>query len=384
MQTAPSGQSSSQIQSQIGRSSSLLGALDAATNWQAFSVLAGTAVIASICAAVFGAVTAFLATKVAALGMLSGLITFIVVVGVALIGFNAAGILLADGVWGRTQRSVTAALLSSATTCHRWVGVLAAEFAFGLVYLLAITLVLFICKIPGIGPLLYAVVLPVGSILSGVVFFAMIYIAMPLAAPAVWANLTVKNVLLALYNIARMKLLNVVVMMILLGMLVTVSAGFVWAVIAIGAMTVVGLSAAILGISGGGISVVMNLFNGSGLDGYTYAMGFGIGLLVLIGATPGMLIGMKGLSIIFKEVFDPVALQSTQAAFDQKTADAAEKMRQKLEESKAANDANNIAVAPIAPVAPVAPAVTKPVCNKCGGIVDPEDAFCEHCGNKIK
>lgn len=367
------------LKQKLVNSSSLLEALDAPTKWQAFVLLSATSIASLIAMAVFGAVTAYLSMQSQYLGAFSAFITFVVVFSIALIGVNATGIMLADEVWGRQQRGIMDAILASVFSCHRLIALFFIELLLFMAFLVVLTFLLFLCKIPGIGPVLYAVVFPLGAISTGIVVFALLYIAIPLAYPAVWNGTGIKRSLVMLQEVARTRLLTAVVMMVLLGLLITFVVGFVWMILIIGTGTVVSLSTVVLGSSAGNMNNLMGmLMSGGGNDGYHYALGFGAAILALMGANPGILIGIKGSSIIYREVTADLSLEAAEAGMDrrmQELKDRAEQARQRA--------AASMAQAPAAPLTPL-PVVATPVCPACAEPIVPDDVFCGGCGHKLK
>lgn len=390
MQSTHTTTQPSSIKNQIGRSSSLLDALDAVSKWQPFALLAVTFLASLLLGAMFGAVAASLASTSGALAGVTGFIGFLVVMSVAIVGFNATGIWLSDSVWGRAQRSIMDAVMASVFTCHRLLAVLVLEFLLFLVFMLGLALVLFLCKIPGIGPLLYAFAMPLGVMASGVVLFALLYIAIPLAAPAIWNGTPILRTIVMLQSVARNRMLKAVVMMVLLGFLTLMVIGFVSAVLIFGSMVVASLSAAILGVGSMGMGSVMSVFTGGagyGVSGYAYAIGFGMACLVLVGSIPGVLIALKGTSIIYREVSEGLNLDDDERSLNNRMADI--KAR--------ADAARQQAQAPKAPHAPQAPQEStipkRPTevkstpalaCPGCQAAVTSDDLFCGECGHKLK
>jgi len=400
MSPTTTGGAAPDIKQHIGNSATLLGALDAASKWPAFLLLSATFILSVVCAALFGSVTAYLTTKSLWIGGVMGLITFLVVTGVAVVGVNATGILLSDDVWGRKERSIMDAVWASVFSCPRLLAVLLIEFLLFVAYLLVLTLLLFVCKIPGLGPLLYAFVMPVGVIATGLVFFSLVYIAIPLASPAVWNGYSVKHTLLMLQAIARKRLLTAVVMMVLLGLLAALAVGFVWGILGMGAVTVFSLSGIVLNVSGG-MDAIFGMFSmggglgGGGGSGYAYAMGFGGLVLMLVGANPGILIALKGTSIIYREVSAGISLDEDEKELNRRMDDIkarAEQARQQANSAmQQATKAAAEATAPTAPsapaaapVAPVAPAKVAMACPECKAPVTADDVFCGNCGHKLK
>lgn len=369
---------SSNMKAQIGRSSSLLDALDAVSKWQPSVLLSSTALLSIILAALFGAVTAFFAQKSGVLAGVTGLIGFVLVASVALIGLNATGIWLSDEVWGRKQRTLTDAVIASAFSVHRLLAVIVIEFLLFLVFMIALTLVFFICKIPGIGPVLYAVAMPLGVIASGVVLFGLIYIAIPLASPAIWNGTPIMRTILMLQAVARTRMLKAIIMMFLLGLMTMMVIGFVWAVLAIGAVVVASLSAIVLGVSGGGMMGIASMVMSGEGSGYAYAMGFGAAILLLIGANPGMLIALKGASIIYRDVSDGLSLDEAERAVNHRMAD----MKARAEAARAQAMAHTQTGAAQAPATP--PATSAMHCPSCQTPITTDDVFCGNCGHKLQ
>jgi hypothetical protein len=381
MPKATSGGATPSLKQQIGNSASLLEALEAASKWSAFLLLSATFILAVVSLALFGGITTFFAQRSQGLAAFSGLITFLVVTAVAMVGVNAAGMLLSDDVWGRRQRTVMDAILASAFSCHRLIAVFFIEFLLFLGFLLVLAFLLFLCKIPGIGPILFAIVFPVGSVAAGLVFFSLIYIAIPLASPAVWNGATVKHTLLMLQAVARKRLLTVVVMMVLLGLLTLFAVGFVWGILVFGISTVLSLSAAVLGVSAGGLSGIMVMFTGGGASGYAYATGFGGALLLLVGANPGLLIALKGTSIIYREVTAGLSLEEDEMALNRRIDEIKVRAEQVRQQANAA--AQHSASATRSAVA----SVTLPragTCQACNSPTTPDDIFCGVCGHRLK
>ena len=87
MQSTHTTTQPSSIKNQIGRSSSLLDALDAVSKWQPFALLAVTFLASLLLGAMFGAVAASLARTSGALAGVTGFIGFLVVMSVAIVGF---------------------------------------------------------------------------------------------------------------------------------------------------------------------------------------------------------------------------------------------------------------------------------------------------------
>lgn len=387
---------SSQLRSRLSESSSLLGALDAITRWKPFLLLILTFLACVVSAAVLGAITGALAQHSGALAAIMGFVTVLLVFAISLIGINATGIMLADDVWERPQRGIGDALLASLFTSHRLIIILLLEGLLFLLYMIVLAVLLFICKIPGIGPVLYAVVFPAGAILTGAILFALLYVAIPLAAPAVWNGATVMQAMAMLKEVARKKLLFVVIMTLLMGLLLLVVTGIIWGILLSGAGITLSLSAGILGVSAGGMGdmgSLLGMLSGAGMggSGHVWALGFGGAVLLLLGATPGMLVGIKGAAIIHRASVADLSLDAVEAELSQGMENIKKRAHEAKERAKAqaaAYQAAHQAAAPVvteeivaAPSAtPTAPA---PSCPACHAPINANDAFCGSCGHRL-
>lgn len=391
--TAPS------LHSKLADSRSLLGALDAITRWRPFAMLVLTFLTCMILLAVLGGLSAGMARHSGAVAGLLGIVTVLMVMGTALVGINAAGIMLSDDTWGRPQRTMVEALLTSLFTSHRLIAILLLQGLLFLLYLIAFAVVLYICSIPGIGPLLYAIVFPVGSVLTGIILFALLYVAIPLAAPAVWHGTTVMSALAMLTEVARQRLLFVVVMSLLLGLLLLLVTFIITAILASGTAITLAFSVPIIGTSMNGLDGLSEMLMraatgrmGGNMDsGYLWALGFGAATLFLLGVTPGMLVGMKGATIIHRAAIADLSLAETELAMQEKMKELKDRAQKAKEQAlkKAAEQAaqaqSQSSTASAAPAAtPSPPPAVALACPSCTKPIAPDDAFCGECGHKLK
>lgn len=382
---------SSELRNRLTESGSLLGALDAITRWRPFALLIMTFLACVVIAALFAGIGAGLARQSMGLVAFVGFVGMLLVAVTALIGVNGAGIMLSDDVWARPQRGIKAALLVSLFTSHRLVLILLLEGLILILYLLVLAVLLFLCKIPGVGPLLYAVIFPLGAILTGVVLFALVYVAIPLAAPAVWSGSTVINAVAMLKEVARHRLLFVVVMTILLGLLVMVVGGIIGGVVSSGSAMTLGISAGIVGASMD-ITAALGMFSGYGGQGsgYAWALGFGAATLFLVATTPVMLVGMKGAAIIHQAAVTGLSLAEAEEELMRGMDEVKKRAQEAKEQAKAQVAAAQAAATQAAantkaPSTEQAPAVApQPKCPGCGTDIGEADVFCGNCGHKLK
>lgn len=386
-----------EIRARLGDSASLLDALDAITHRSAFAVLAGTIVAFGLSFAILSGLSTLIGIKVAGwLGALLGFISVIACFGLLLVGSNAVGIMLMDEARGGQSRPAREALLVSLFTSHRVLAVALIEGLLFLAYLLAVGLLLLLCKIPGLGPLLYVAVFPVTALATGLVIFAMFYVALPMALPALWSGHGILATIGILAAVARQRLMYVVIVQILLGLLVFFLGALIGGVLTTGTSMILGFSALVLGAGsdlGGLMAMLMGMF--SGMDGggegsgHAWAMGVGFALLFLCGAVPPGLVAMRGLCTIFVNATAGLPIEAAEAKLRERLGEWQARARQ-AREAAMAKAAAAAAAAPTVPNAspPAAEPTPQPapaaVCAGCGQAVDADDMFCANCGQKQK
>ena len=394
---SPSVQSSvsSELRSKLNDSGTLLGALDAITRWRPFAFLVTAFVACGVISAVFGGAAAMLFQHSGVLSAIVGLLGTLVVGITALVGINAAGILLSDDVWERPQRGCKDALLVSLFTSHRLILILLLEGLLFLGYLIVLAILLFLCKIPGIGPLLYAIIFPVSAILTGVVLLGLVYVAIPLAAPAVWNGAGVMSALAMIKEVVRHRLLLVVVMTLLLGLLLFVVGGIIAIVVGGGSSMLVGLSATIIGASMDP-GVLFGVLSGYGRSGgsYSWALGFGMATLFLIATAPVILVGIKGAAIIQRAAVNGLSLAEAEEEIARKMNEMKKRTQEAREQVKsrtAAAQAQKQVSACSSPNTDSAAAQEMPqdplqpmTCPNCSAGIGESDVFCGSCGHKLK
>ena len=357
-----------QIRERLAGSATLLAALDAVRNRDAAILLAATFGVFALSMVGLGGVSAWLSVKSGAVGGLLFLFSALIWAAILLIGGTAAGIVLADEVWAREPRGIPAALSAAAAAAPRLLGVILLAGAVLIAWLMVLALALLLCKLPVVGPLLYAFVLPVGTLVTGLLVFTLGYLLLPLAAPCIWNGNSAAATLATLREVLRSRLPYVVVMFLLLGLLALIVAGIVGFVIFGGTGLTVSLSLAVVGFGGSFDSSLAGL--GGGAGSYGAAFGFGMTLLFLIGAMPSTLVGLKGAAIIHKEAIAGLAVDEA----------AADLQRQLEDVRRRAQEAKERALAPKPP--PPRPSVCPNAA--CGAPVGPDDTFCIACGEKLR
>lgn len=346
---------------------------------------------AGLMAAVFGrySVAAYL---------LGGLVALVL----AYTGLNAAGVLLMDQARGQPLRATLDALVYG-LVCIPKVIVLAIVIALATLGLyVVIAVLLFLCKIPWLGPVLFAVVFPLAVIVAGLTAFGLFY-AFALSICAVWDGASISGAIAKAVAILRARLVETVALSLIVGLLGSFVGAFVSGVLLFGFFPASALSAAILGgyDTGGMGSILAGM--GSMMGGYAIAGAVGAGVLWALAATLVLQVGVLGINLIYLRVSEGLDATATEQAIKarlddarrkagevaQKARDAAkeagERARAQAEQAAAKRAASTPeqppAPQPAAPPRAVAPAAA---CPKCAEPISADDLFCGNCGHKLK
>ena len=365
------------------RASTILGALEAVRNLHA-AVLVGLVFITT--ALVF-MLFAYLANASASImvAALGGLLVFLI----SVYGSSAIGYMLMTDAKGATPLSIAEALLLSLRTTHRWLAVMLLALLVFVLFALVLLLILVVCKIPFLGPVLYAVVLPVATLATAAFIAALYFVVMPLSFPAVWAGDTAMQAVAKLWAIVRQRLVQVVVLVLLLALLSLVIGGVI-ALFTLAALGIVGTLSAVLLPTGGGIGGLMSgMMMGAGREGAGYLIAGGIGsaiVFAIVTIVP-FLVLLRGYCLIYLEVIQGIDFSAAEAQLKSKMDDlqrqareAQERAREKMQAPAPASAPRETPAAPA--VGAAAPAAGK--CPQCGASVTADDAFCGGCGARLR
>ncbi|ASL42213.1 hypothetical protein bAD24_I01895 [Burkholderia sp. AD24] len=359
----------------------VLEAVDAARNTRAFALFLGCAISALIVAGLFLGIGATLASNGAfAIGALFSFVGWVTALIMAATGVSAAGKTLMDQIQQRAPLNTRDTLMAGLMTLPKLVGVFLIEIAVFIVFMIALAIVLFICKIPFLGPLLYTVVYPIASVIAGILWFTFAFIVNPLAAPAFWEGYGVRQALGVLglnrgaLNIGR--LLPPIVQQLVLLLVVGVVGFIASAILFSGSAFVAALGSGIIGFGSGVFSMMSGMglgmgglggLSGGGMSGYLLATMIGMGILAAVAYTFPLMVYLAGTCRIFLNL----------------TASSVGTTGPSLSEASAAP-------APLAPLpattfaTPDATAASTDAsaraCPQCGAPAEPTDAFCGECG----
>lgn len=251
----------------------LLRSGDALRNWRAMLTLAGAGVSALVL------MMASAVTGHAGVIFVGVLLAYAVVS----VGISASGVLLMDQALTLTPRRIRVALVDGARAAMRLFAILLIGLAGALVAVLAVALLVLICKIPGLGGVLYAVVLPASVLLLAFVY-AGLYFVFTLAGAAVWSGATLRQAISALVVVVTHRFVESAIGVLLLSLFMLLVGGVIGVFVSAGIGIVAGLSTGILDTT-----LIMldlsTLFEGGHAPAVAYGgmLGFGI-LLVVVGS----------------------------------------------------------------------------------------------------
>ena len=355
---------------------------------------------------------------------------------VAYLGVSAVGLTLMDQAQGLPSRPLLLAAWDSLFAALRVFAVALISAVIVLIFYILMALVLFICKIPGLGPVLYAVAFPVLVIVGGLLLFG-IGVAFTMICPAIWNGANIRGAVAMLWQIATKRTIELVISLVLLSLLLGLVSWILFAILGSGFFSVVGFSAAILDLSispnafdilgvlgGTSHGNAYNFANASDTVNYMKAAAFGSSVLTVLVISAVNAMVLLGLNLIYLKLSADLDPSETERLIGQRLEEARakaqslkEESQRRLEEAKeirrqqqeaaaaqaqaaaqaraeaeATAQAQAAAAPPVAPAAPVTPAAATPapsaqpsanLCPKCQTSIVPGDLFCGECGNKL-
>lgn len=171
---------------------------------------------------------------------------------VAFYGSNAAGLLLMDEARGRAPRDAFDALRDALLGAHRLLVALAVLLA-GYALLAGAIVGLFwlsrgAVSGPVVGPLLFGLLVPVGVVAIGLMLLSLLFVVVPLAAPAVWSGASIAGIVRTLLRLIRTRLLVVALLMAAVALLAAAVGALASFVVMAGGRAVAELGVAVVGV----------------------------------------------------------------------------------------------------------------------------------------
>ena len=320
---------------------------------------------------------------------LTGVVEFIVFST----GFSAVGVMLMDRAKRIEVRSMTDAFIYGLLCLPKFVGFALCLLALMLVVGIVAWLGYFVCKIPGVGPVLLVIAHPVLVFSVAVILAGIGWVAVPLFAPSVWEGRSFGESLSVLHAVARNRLVPVVTSFMLLYVVVAIVSSVVMSALFPSWLSMTSLATSVLGPDfrspeGSCASIWMQMGSvfmgggeGGGVNGHLVA---GLTASAIIFGIAGALIAqvfIMGVNLVYLIAVEGLDVSASQAEIEkgfaqvkQRAAEAQERARQAADRARATAQA--------AAAAPAQGASAS--CPKCRAVVKPEDPFCSECGFKLR
>ena len=364
---------------QSGAMRSVAGAVDAIRNYQAITIN----IVGNVAADV---IFYFLASTG------SGILTVLgLFVGglISAIAFNAAGIIVMDEVRGGQRRSSADAAIAGALATVQTIGVALVGVVIVLAVTLLVAVLLFLCKIPALGPVLFVAVFPVSIVVMGIVWTALAVLLVPLASAAIWAGEGMVQALSRVVVAVQERLVGILMRNLALLLLIGLAGIILWCILGCGLLATGIMSAGILNMQAG-LPSMASVLGGVGGAGFSYLTSAVIGGLVLVAIVVALPVVMlqKGWCLIFREMVEDLDASTIEAEMQQKLAEV--RQRAAAAKQRMRDVGHGKSAAPVSapggagPVGARVDAVVMSACSSCGAAVDPADAFCGDCGAKLR
>jgi hypothetical protein len=366
---------------QSGTMKSVLGAVDAVRNYQAIAINIVGNVAADI---VFYLLVSTRSGILAVFG-------FLIACLMSAIAFNAAGIVLMDDVRGLQRRATVDAVIVGALATVQAIGVALVGIVIVLAAALVIAALMLICKIPGLGPILFIPVFPVSIVVMGVVLTAMMILLMPVASAAIWSGEGMVQALSRVAVAVKERLVGILIRNLALFLLIGLAGIILWCVLGSGLLATSAMSAGILNMRAGlpSIASVLGGFGEGGGTGSSYLTSALIGGMVLVAivATLPVVMLQKGWCLIFREMVEDLDASTIEAEMQQRLAEV--RQRAAAAQQRIREQTQRTGTAPVPPstdgTAPGASGgrAAAAACPSCGLAIQASDAFCGNCGAKL-
>ncbi|MDO9353712.1 MAG: hypothetical protein Q7T55_08450, partial [Solirubrobacteraceae bacterium] len=256
--------------------SSLFQSINGLRNRRALLAMLGCMVVGVLVAALFSLLASRLGFVMAFVG---GLAMFIA----GATGINAAGVLLMDQARGVPPRLLVDAVVYGLLCIPKFLLLCLALLAVALGVFIALALVYVVCKIPGLGPILFVLVFPLSVVIAGLTMSAL-FLCMFLALPAIWEGAPISRAIAQALAIARTRLVESILLLAVVGLLAGVVGLIVFSVLFSGLVPAIGLAASVFGGEGLGAAFGAMRYGGEmaandSAGSYGVAAGIGGGLL---------------------------------------------------------------------------------------------------------
>ncbi|HEY0268785.1 MAG TPA: zinc ribbon domain-containing protein, partial [Methyloradius sp.] len=306
-------------------------------------------------------------------------------------GVSAVGTMLMDQANGIDIRAVIDAIFAGIFCVFKIILVGLLDFLF--LFLLAIVsaLLLLICKVPGLGPVLYTFVFPLLVVTWGLVVVAFTFVILPMTLPAIWDGSTVKSVYARRLAMIQSRLVQITLSLILLLIITALVAAFIQFALFSGSAITFMLSTPILNTWSMGLMQIMgslmSLFSGQGGEGsgYVSASILGGGLLFMVSMAFPVLVYILGINLVYLGAMVGLDVTSAENTINAKMAEAKRRAEEaKLRAEAAAQRAREMTAQKQPGTQANTTTEAAVACSQCGEPVVESDTFCGGCGYKLR
>jgi hypothetical protein len=355
-------------------------------------------------------------TMMALVGLLAALLFFT--------GIHAAGVLLMDQARRLAPRSLIDAVTYGLMCVPKTIALIVLMVLAVIALYVVMWLLFLVCKIPGLGPVLFTFVFPACVLLAGLTVVGMM-ISLQIALPALWEGAGVAGALAKAFAILRSRLVETVMLLAVVAVLSGFVFAFVGAVLMFGFFPAMGLAATSIGSFGASMGGGSGMYGGgmggggafgsmmgglmqSGMGGYAIAGGLGSALLWAVAMTLVFQVSLLGANLAYLRVSEGIDSSATERAMHerleqarrkaaemgQQAKETAERARaqaaQAMEQRRAASAAAAAAATATPPPAAATPTAVPPPlpmasqCPQCKVAVTAQDQFCGECGFRLR
>ncbi|MCB1890117.1 MAG: zinc ribbon domain-containing protein [Rhodocyclaceae bacterium] len=349
-----------------GRYGAVIRALEGIRNRQALTVMLGGFLLVAIVAGLGSGLGAWAASPSLAVGL--NLLALILAASVV----NAAGLALMDAARGENERGFIQLLSGGAGCLVRFLAIIALALLSYAAFLLLAAALLWMCRIPILGPVLLTILVP-ALVLGAALLLLGLTVAVSMIAPALWSGRSIREAVRELVDIAGHRPLEVLVSLILLGVLLGLIGSVASLLVLAGSTSIGGLAAGILSeapIVGLGASDLP-------VASPALAVAGSIGFLLVLALLFGMLgvIQMNGLCHIYLQ-----ASEGAEPDADDNGGEARPTVRRVRIVETAADPWEELPNTQQGPTPPGARGDTHATCPACEATVEEGDRFCGDCG----
>lgn len=322
----------------------LLRATEGLTQWRSMGLMFLTLLVSGL---LFGLGVRLGIFGILVLGLLSAV--------VSAAGTAAVGIMLLDKAKNQEPRSLQDAFMAGLACVPKIILYFLAVMALFVVLFIVAGIFYYICKIPFIGPVLLFFVHPALVLLTAAIFIVLVWLVAPILMPALWDGRGLKAGFGLVLEVARARLIQVVVMVLILYLLL----GVVYLVIASGFlpgfMMMSGLASFIMGGSGMMMGALGSPTLGSSMGS---VLALSLSSLVVISIMMALLLQVMfmGYNLIYLMATDGLDENGAEESLKAGIAAAREKARQAQERAHEVADKLRAAASTDTPAQAASPA----------------------------